>query len=213
VIVLPAERPQGLRDGFAKGSVPPRYEGGLGESGLRALRAFVDSGGTLVCLNQASDLCIDELHLPVENVVSGAPRDEFFSSGSILEVRADTGHPVFAGMPERSKIFFDRSPVFTTLDGFEGSVLAAYQEHGSPLLSGYLLGEDRLQGLAAAIDVRSGDGHVVLIGFRPQWRGQPHGTFRVLFNSLLFHGSLADQAVGSEGFWTRPESESEGEEG
>ncbi|MFV1986872.1 MAG: M14 family zinc carboxypeptidase [Gemmatimonadota bacterium] len=213
VIVLPAARTQSLRDGFARGSVPPRYEGGLGESGLRALRAFVESGGTLVCLNQASDLCIDELHLPVENVVRGAGRDAFFSSGSILEVRTDTGHPVFAGMPELGKIFFDRSPVFTTLDGFEGSVLAAYQDQGSPLLSGYLLGEDRLQGFAAAVDVRSGDGHVILLGFRPQWRGQPRGTFRVLFNSLLFHGPIAADAAGTEGFWTRPESESDGDPG
>ena len=29
-------------------------------------------------------------------------------------------------------------------------------------------------------------GHVLLIGFRPEWRGQPFGTFRVLFNAALF---------------------------
>ena len=56
---------------------------------------------------------------------------------------------------------------------------------GSPLRSGYLLGEQYLQGKAAAIDVQLGDGHVILLGFRPQWRGQPFGSFRVLFNSLL----------------------------
>jgi hypothetical protein len=47
---------------------------------------------------------------------------------------------------------------------------------------------------------------VVLIGFRPQWRGQPIGTFRVLFNAALFHGALAAEAGGSEGFWQRPEA-------
>jgi len=108
-------------------------------------------------------------------------------------------------MPERAKIFFDRGPVFTTTEGFEGFVLAAYDDAGSPLLSGYLLGEEHVQGQAAAMDVQHGAGHVVLLGFRPQWRGQPVGTFRTLFNATLFHGSLAAAASGTDGFWTKPE--------
>lgn len=205
VIVLPSERPASLMNGFAKGSAPSRYTGGIGDDGIRSLDAFVRGGGTLVCMSASSDLCIDELHLPVENVVAGLSRQEFFSAGSLLEVQVDTTHPVMAGMPEKAKIFFDRSPVFTTTDEFEGTVLAAYQAKGSPLLSGYLLGEDRLNGQAAAVHVKHGDGHVILIGFRPQWRGQPAGTFRVLFNSSLFHGIVASDATGSEGFWERPE--------
>jgi hypothetical protein len=109
-----------------------------------------------------------------------------------------------AGMPVRADVFFDRSPVFTTDEGFEGAVLAAFDAEGSPLVSGYLLGEKHLQGQAAAVDVREGEGHVVLLGFRPQWRGQPWGTFRVLFNSVLFHGQVAAAAGGSDGFWTKP---------
>jgi len=65
-------------------------------------------------------------------------------------------------------------------------VLAGYADVGSPLLSGYLIGEKYLQGKAAALDAQVGEGHVVLLGFRPEWRGQPFGTFRVLFNAALF---------------------------
>ncbi len=82
-------------------------------------------------------------------------------------------------------MFVDGSPVFETKEGFEGKVLARYAETGSPLLSGYLLGEKHLHGKAAGLDVTLGKGHVVLLGFRPQWRGQPFGTFKTFFNAVL----------------------------
>jgi hypothetical protein len=176
----------------------------MGTVGVRALEAFVRAGGTLVCMNEASDFCIDQLHLPVKNVARGLKRSEFFSDGSILEVRVDAAHPVMAGMPERGKIFFDASPVFTTTEGFQGRVMAAYAKEGSPLLSGYLLGEKHLQGYGAAVDAHRGDGHVVLLGFRPQWRGQPFGTFKVLFGAALYHGALAREDEGTNGFWQAP---------
>ena len=53
----------------------------------------------------------------------------------------DPSHPVMSGMPERAPVVVDRSPAFTTEEGFEGRVLAKYAPEGSPLLSGYLLGE------------------------------------------------------------------------
>jgi hypothetical protein len=137
-------------------------------------------------------------------VVDTLRRKNFFSSGSILEVITDPAHPVMAGMPERAKVFVDGSPVFATLDGFEGAALAKYAKEGSPLLSGYLLGEKYIQGYAAALDVKHERGHVVLIGFRPQWRGQPFGTFRVVFNAVLFGGESARTARGTPGFWTTP---------
>ena len=91
-----------------------------------------------------------------------------------------------AGVPEKAAVFVDGSPVFETLEGFKGTVLARYQDTGSPLLSGYLIGESHLQGKAAALDVQLDAGHVILLGFRPQWRGQSFGTFKVLFNAALY---------------------------
>jgi hypothetical protein len=44
---------------------------------------------------------------------------------------------------------------------------------------------------------------VVLIGFRPQWRGQPVGSFRVVFNAALFGKDVA-ATVKPGTFWTAP---------
>ncbi|MCI0435243.1 MAG: hypothetical protein L0271_16620 [Gemmatimonadetes bacterium] len=190
VIVLASDGAQAIVEGHAEGSVPPEYAGGIGEAGVRAIDAFVRDGGTLVCLNASTEFAIQHLHLPVRNSVAGLDRGSFFASGSILEVMMDPTHPVTAGMPDRAKIFFDRSPAFEPTDGFRGRVLARYAEAGSPLLSGYLLGEDRLHGRAALVDAEHGDGHVILIGFRPQWRGQPWGSFRILLNASLYGADL-----------------------
>jgi hypothetical protein len=213
MIFIASDRPRSIVDGFAKGTVPPRYEGGIGDAGVRALDLFVRGGGTIVCLNSSSDFAIDALHLPVKNVVSGLPRKDYFASGSILEIITDPSHPVMAGMPEHARVFADGSPVFTTLDGFEGTVLAKYAKEGSPRVSGYLLGEKYVQGYAAALDVKHGRGHAILLGFRPQWRGQPFGTFRVIFNSTMYSHELADRAKGAAGFWSAPKRDEKSPEG
>jgi hypothetical protein len=164
----------------------PEYAYQLSAADLQQFEDFIRSGGTLVCLSSASAFAIQQFKLPVKNVVSGLRSDEFFLRGSLVEVETNRAHPIMAGMPEKAAVFVDFSPVFETEEGFKGSVLARYADSGSPLLSGYLIGERHLHGKAAALDVQLGDGHVILIGFRPQWRGQPFGTFRVLFNAALY---------------------------
>ncbi len=214
VIVLVDMLQETVLEGHAKGSVPPRYAGGLGSEGVRALDAFVRGGGTLVTLNQSCLFAIEQLHLPVEDVVAELDRTDFFLGGSIVEMIVDPSHPVMSGMPERAKVFVAQSPVFRPTDDFEGAVLAKYPSAGSPLLSGYLLGESHLQGHASALDVHHGKGRVVLLGMRPQWRGQPFGTFRILFNAALYGRELAAVTPENESFFTPPtaaEDESEGD--
>jgi hypothetical protein len=155
-------------------------------SAISAIDTFVQRGGTLVCLNRSSSFAIDQLELPVKNVVAGLARHEFFTGGSLLQVETDPTHPVMAGMPVEAAVFVQSSPAFDVQEGFRGTVLARYAASGTPLLSGYLVGEKYLNGKTAALDVEHGAGHVILIGFRPQWRGQPFGTFRVLFNAALY---------------------------
>jgi hypothetical protein len=170
----------------AAGTVRREYAYMLTAGDVQALEQFIRRGGTLVCLNRASAFAIEQFKLPVRNVVADLGPDEFFVRGSIVAVTTDPAHPVMAGMPAQAMVFVDGSPVFEPLPGFAGAVVARYDATGSPLRSGYLVGEQHLQGQAAALDVQLDAGHVVLLGFRPEWRGQPFGTFRVLFNAALY---------------------------
>jgi hypothetical protein len=204
VIIIADMSSNQILEGYAKGSVPPRYAGGFGDEGVRALDDFVTSGGTLVTWNGGSEFAIEHLHLPVENVVADIDRDKFFMAGSIVSMEVDPSHPIMSGMPDRSKVFMSRSPVFTTKDGFEGAVLAKYPVAGSPMLSGYLLGEEHVQGYAAALEVHHGDGRVILLGMRPQWRGQPFGNFRIVFNAALYSSDIAAARPDNSDFWSAP---------
>jgi hypothetical protein len=169
-----------------------------------ALDEFVKGGGTVVGWNQGATALVTALHLPVRNVVAGVNRREFFTGGSIMQVTTDPTQPVMAGMPERADVFVFNSPVFTTLDGFEGSVLAKFARDSTVLRSGFLNGSEFIRGFAAALDVKHERGHVVLFAFQPEWRGQPQGTFRTVFNSAFFARGVGDQAKPNPGFWTSP---------
>ena len=76
-IILPSTPSGQLLAGSRPDLVPPQYAGGLGELGVAALKAFVEAGGTLICLNQATAFAIDQFQLPLRDVVREA--SDFFS--------------------------------------------------------------------------------------------------------------------------------------
>jgi hypothetical protein len=184
----------GGRGGRGAGAAPPGGGRGEGppqagpnnEARIKALDEFVRGGGTVVALNRSAMAVVDQLKLPVRNVVAGVNRQQFFAGTSLLWVNVAPGSRVTAGMPSKAAVFYSGSPVFETLEGFKGTVLARYPENENPLASGFLQGEKLIQGKAAALEVPVGDGRVVLLGFRPQWRGQPFGSFRMLFNAAVY---------------------------
>ena len=53
------------------------------------------------------------------------------------------------------------------------------------LMSGWMLGERTIAGRAAVVEAAVDKGRVILLGFRSQHRGQMHGGFKLLFNSIL----------------------------
>jgi hypothetical protein len=188
VIVLPGIPAQRLIDGNRSGSLPDEYIGGLGSAGVAALKAFVEAGGTLVCLDNSAQLAIDALQLPVKNVVAGLPAEQFFCPGSIVRLELDTFQPLGFGMLSDNAAFFSFSSAYDATPGPDLRVIARYGEKNI-LMSGWLEGEQAIAGRAAVVEAKSGAGRVVLIGFRAQHRGQSMATFRLLFNALLTSGA------------------------
>jgi hypothetical protein len=184
-IIIPDAGARQIMNGFAPGTISGEYAGGVGEAGAEALRVFVRAGGTLIGFNNASLMAIQSLGLPVSNILEGLNDDQFYCSGSLLRVELrDVNHPSVWGMPREPIVMFERGPVFETKSGFRGTILASYPKERNPLASGYLLHPERIQGKVAALEVFYGDGRVYLFGFRPQWRGQSHGTYKFVFNAI-----------------------------
>ena len=185
VIILPDQSPRELLEGLAARIYPAPYAGGLGDDGAQALRQFVDDGGTLVALNNASRFAIQTLLLPVRNVLEGLSDDDFYAPGSIFRIELDTTHAVTKRMPSQSIAWFESGPAFDVLDSSLVRIIARYPDDPDQvLLSGWVLHPDRVAGRAAILEVRQGQGRAILFGFRPQFRGQSLATYPLLFNSL-----------------------------
>jgi Zinc carboxypeptidase len=182
----------------AEAPAPQRseYTGGIGLAGTGALNQFVRNGGTLVALDQATELPVQLFGLPVRPLVTRSEEPTptgYYCPGSILRMTVDTGHPAAANTPENIYAFSSGGqawevtllPDKNTGDR-EVRVVARYAAKDI-LASGWLSGERVVAGRPALVEARHGKGRVVLFGFRPQFRGQSWGTFPLLLNSLALN--------------------------
>jgi hypothetical protein len=194
-IVLPDQSPQSIVTGTTAANVREEYRGGIGDEGVSALKDFVARGGTLVTLGAASDFAIQYFPVPVRNLKRGLSRDEHFAPGTILRIEVDASHPIGYGMAASTYGFYNNSPFFSIVEGFDSqrtSVVARYPNQ-DVVASGWLKGEELMAGRAAVVSIEMKPGRLVLFGLRPQHRAQTHATFPMLFNALYLsttsHGS------------------------
>ncbi len=202
-IIFPDQPANQILNGYSKGSMPDEYVGGVGKEGVENLKKFVEAGGTLVFLNESSNFAIEQFNLPIKNITKGLDRKAFYIPGSILRTELDTNHPIAKNMPRESIAWFENSPVFEMTGGKEitaadtrgGSlatsgeityrIVARYpSDPKNILLSGWALGQEKIAGKAALVEVTMGKGKIILFGFRPQYRGQSLATFPLLFNAI-----------------------------
>lgn len=199
-ILIPDQDPQRILHGHMPNTMPDQFTGGVGLEGALALDHYVSKGGSLITFDEASDFAIEQFGLPVKNVVTDLASKDFFIPGSLIRMVIKTDHPLAYGMQDTVAASFSQSRAFEIAKQSrrgEGGredikhapeppveVVASYAKDDL-LMSGWALGEKKyIGGKGAVVHVKHGDGHIILFGFRPQFRGQPRGTYKLIFNAI-----------------------------
>ncbi len=195
-IILPDMPLKALVEGRKEGEIPPQYAGGIGKEGISALEDFVRGGGRLIAIENSSEFAIKYLGLGVKNIIvppslgrripeqedQKEGKERVYCPGSLLKVQVNQSHPAAYGLGNEATVFSFFSPVFVV---DKGTAIATYPGY-DPLLSGILINGEKIQGKAAAVECELGKGKVLLLGFNVIHRAQAHGTFKFLFNSLIY---------------------------
>ena len=158
------------------------------------LGRFLNDGGTIVAVGRASTLGM-QLGLPIDDYLvernPGQPDrrltgEQFYVPGSVLRVAVDSTAPVAAGVEGHVDVFYDNSPVFRLEPNaaLKGVKPIAWFDSATPLRSGWAWGQNYLDGGTAAIEATVGRGKLYMFGPELTFRGQPHGTFKFLFNGI-----------------------------
>jgi len=206
-LILPSLSSQIILEGKKKGEVPPEYAGGLGPEGVSALNSFIRSGGTLIAAENSADFAIENLGLPVRNIIEPrrmrrpesqaagqtSERVRVYSPGSILQVAVDPVRPEAFGIGEEAAIFCYFSPAFEITKAEDAKSAStgkvwnlAWFPAYDPLLSGILLNGEKLKYKSAAVACQVEKGRVILLGFDAIHRAQAHGSFKFLFNPIIY---------------------------
>jgi hypothetical protein len=170
------------------------------ETTIPQIKKFLDAGGSVVTVGSSTSMA-QLLGVPVSNALVeknaegrevSLPREKFYIPGSLMRVTIDNTDPVAYGMPKSADVDFDSSPVFhiTPSDAVKTTNVAWYAGKET-LDSGWALGQAYLDGGTAIAEATVGQGKVIVIGPEVTFRGQPHGTFKLLFNGLFYGNATA----------------------
>ena len=189
-------------------SVPEEYRATMGrisdDKTIPQLKKFVESGGSIVTVGSSTSVA-EVFGIPVKSYLTEKgpdgrdrplPREKFYIPGSLLKAHLDNHNPVAYGMPETVDVFYDNNPVFRLEPNSDLKKASPVAWFSGPevLDSGWAWGQQYLDGGTAVAEATVGEGKVVLLGPEVNFRDQPHGTYKLLFNSLYF-GSAQSQSL------------------
>jgi len=182
--------------------------GGIGWRGMASLAAYLDAGGTLITLGNASALPLDGgLVRDVSRAGKGAS-----TPGTELTVRFNRpDHPIAYGYPEATSVFRSDYPVYDLAppvarwmvmqwgtrnsadEEDDGKVRDDEGEDNGMVVSGGGRDLENLEGPPAILDIpagRTGRGRVLAYNFNPIHRDLNHSDYRLLWNALLNWNAL-----------------------
>jgi hypothetical protein len=196
----------GGRGGLPKAEdVPEKYRKMLGriteEKTLPQVKAFVENGGTALAIGGSTRLG-EDLKLTENPLVQTGkdgkteplPSSKYYIPGSILKAKVDNKDPLGFGFGDNVDVFFDSSPVFK-LTGGDNARQVSWFEGADPLLSGWAWGQKALDGTVGIVDASYGKGKVFLLGPEVAMRGQAYGTFKFVFNGLMYGPAVGGKAA------------------
>ena len=190
-------------------NLPAEYENWVGrltaEKSIPALKQFLHDGGSIVAIGSSTNLA-QHLGLPLKNAFTEPtaaggerplPEEKFYVPGSVLAAKVDPTHPLGWGMAPRADFYFDRSPAFRlpAKAGEQKFVPVVWFDSEAPLRSGWAWGQKYLKDSVSVVVAPVGRGTLYLMGSEVAFRGQTHGTFKLLFNALHLSSARANDGV------------------
>ncbi len=205
VLIFPDDAiPEGGGAGFGGGgaassNIPPEFAARMGNvtdaKTIPEIKKFLEDGGTALVIGGSTSLGY-KLGLPIANALTenvngrevNLPQTRFYIPGSVLQAKVDNTTPLAWGMPGRADVFFDSSPAFKLKPeaAAAGVRPVAVYDSATPVRSGWGWGQSALKDTVAIVEAPVGKGKVFLFGPEIMFRGQPHGTFKFLFNGIYY---------------------------
>jgi len=195
-------RGNSLNTGPDPETIPSEFRGQLGrineDKSIPELKKFIELGGKVVSIGSSTNLAY-HLNLPVRNAIvelgangieRSLPGEKYYIPGSILSADTDNKIPAAWGMPAKSDIYFDRSPVFKiSTEAITNGKIKPILWFSNPaaLRSGWAWGQAYLRDGITAFEAEVGKGKLYAFGPEITFRAQTHGTFKLLFNQLYGH--------------------------
>jgi hypothetical protein len=169
--------------------------GGMGLEGALELRKFVEQGGLLITLGEASAF-------PAEfgitrTIDAGRPSSQFYAPGPIVQATIlQPTNPIFYGYLDKTvPVRYANGPFLTVPRVDRKQVLMQFPGGDENVLSGLMRGANEIKNKPAIVDVPVGQGRVLLFATNPCYRWQNLGEFRMLFNAILNYKQLPTSAA------------------